>query len=332
MDKRKYNFVILGNGGEIYKYVYKDIENCEYAIYDHKYPTNSVLRFWFDLTMSRKINNYVRVPGKKIWLRRRIKKLKHVMEKKGWNNNICFILFAECIYYNPIWMDDVIKDFFPESKIVFFFQDLISTKTERINCIEDRRERVDLIYTYDKGEAIKYNLLYHDVPYSKLSADYNGEIDCDICFVGKAKDRLEEIIKAFEYFQTKGLKCEFYLTEVEECDMKYKELIHYNKTISYDKYLSLVARSRCVLEVVQGGSVGNTLRVYDAICFDKLLLSNNNMLSENSLYNSEYMLIYNQISEVDINSFLKKEAYYPNKDEISPLTFLEKISEKLELK
>ena len=89
-----------------------------------------------------------------------------------------------------------------------------------------------MIYSYDKNDAEKYGLRQHDVPYSDLSDLVNeNTIIYDVCFVGKAKNRYEEIIKSYEYFIEKGLKCNFVISEVEEIRKKYKEQIEYKSIV-----------------------------------------------------------------------------------------------------
>lgn len=105
-----------------------------------------------------------------------------------------------------------------------------------------------------------------------------------------AKDRLNEIHHIYEVLTQFGLKCDFYIVGVSEKDMKYKEKISYNKRISYDDVLKHVANTKCVLNIMEKGNSGITLRDYEAIFFQKLILTNNYDFKGSPLYDANNVL------------------------------------------
>ena len=83
---------------------------------------------------------------------------------------------------------------------------------------------------------------------------------------------------------------------------------------------------------MQKGGTGNTIRISESIAMDKLLISNNKMLLQNSFYDSKYMRVYEDLDKIDIKSFIEsnKEIHYENKEKIYPSAFFKQIEKDLE--
>lgn len=329
----KYNYILINYSNEIYKYYYKDVNNLEYAYFDFGYPYNKLLRLLMKLHLSQKVNRIIKLPNKQFWIKRHIKKLRKVYKSmKQKYAGICFILFSDCLLMEKYGLNKWIKHYFPEARIVYFFQDIVEKDLLKIDLLVHKRNTVDLIMTYDKNDAEKYNLYQHNLPYSKLSnLKYKDKtIKYDVVFVGLVKDRFDEIKTAFEVLSQKGLKCFFYLVDSgnEKKTSHNPNFIISNKNMSYYDYLNLVNQSKCILEIIQKGSSGNTTRVNEAIEFDKYLLTNNYSLLSNTLYNSKYMFVYTCLSSFDVNR-INEKVTYQNKELLTPHIFLQDIEKEL---
>lgn len=328
----EYNYILINYSNEIYKYYYKDINQLDYAYFDYGYPYVKVFQLLMKIHLSSKINRIMKLPGKEFWIKRHIKKLRRKYEKVEGKKKFCFILFADCLGMEKYGLNKWIKYYFPRAKIVYYFQDIIEKDPLKISLITNKRNMVDLIMTYDKKDAEKYDLYYHNLPYSKLSKlEYKeGTIKYDLIFVGLIKDRYEEIRKAFDILSEKGLRCFFYLVDFgrsRELSIG-SDFIIANKNMSYLEYLNLIKQSKCILEIIQKGSSGNTTRVNEAIEFDRYLLTNNLSLSSDVLFDPRYMYIYEDLNTFDIGK-LNGKVTYENKELLTPHTFLQDIESEL---
>lgn len=331
----RYNFIFIHYGNTSIKYFYRDVNQLNYAYFDSGYPYNILLRALRRIHFSPKINKIIQLPNKQFWIKNHIKKLKKVYNSmKQKYPGLCFILFSDCLSMEKYGLNKWIKYYFPEAKIVYYFQDIVEKDLLKIDLVNSKRNMVDLIMTYDKKDAEMYDLYYHNAPYSKLSElKYkNNTIKYDVVFIGLIKDRFKEIKNAFDILSQKGLKCFFYLVENPKDK---KRIISHNpdfiitdKSISYYEYLNLINQSKCILEIIQKGSSGNTSRVNEAIEFDKYLLTNNRELLSNQLYDSKYMFVYKSLDSFDPNRINGKVSY-PNKELLSPYSFLQDIEEEL---
>ena len=331
----KYNFIVIGNRKknclyELYNYAYMEVNYLNNSIFDNYYfPYNDITQKLYRIHNSKRINKIINLPFKDLWCRKRIKRYSTIFNP---NSNICFFLFADCIKYEKYGFSKIIREKYPNSKIVYFFTDLVKKDKNKEDFLKYNRNVADLIYTFDYNDAKNYNLKFHNIPYSDLSGLFeNVKLKYDVSFVGKAKDRFDDIINAYKALKKQGLKLGFYIVGVQKEKQVFEDEIQYCDFIPYKDYLKIVAESKCILEIMQKGGTGNTIRVSEAISLDKLLISNNKMLLHNSFYDSEYMIVYEDLDKIDVKSFIEsnKEVHYENKEKIYPSSFFKQIEKDL---
>ena len=75
----------------------------------------------------------------------------------------------------------------------------------------------------------------------------------------------------------------------------------YSDYISYEENIKNILYSKVILEVIQENQSGNTLRYQEAILYNRKLLTNNENIINMPFYNSKYMRVFTDITELDIN-------------------------------
>lgn len=204
-----------------------------------------------------------------------------------------------------------LKEQFPELKIVFYFSDLAKVHPLRKEVLANREKyHIDLIVSFDRKEAVRYDMLHSPLPYSLMEGIRTGrENEYDVCFIGRAKCRYQKILEAYDYFTGKGLSCCFFvITEGEKLSEIRKGIRYFRHAISYRSFLEYESRSRCILEIVQEGSSGYTSRVPEAVFLEKKLISDNTELLRDSLYGSGKIFVYTEIEELDPELLLKEDG------------------------
>jgi hypothetical protein len=296
---------------EMYDYAYAQVNELPYAFFDNHFKHKTNIRSDWNIE---RINYY-----NECW---------NKMKEK--RQNICFVLFSDCLKMEEDNFSVMLRNRFLGCKIVYFFQDLVKKDFRKQIFLKERRDLVDLIYTFDNNDAKEYNLLFHNIPYSYFKIEDDIPVQNDVVFVGQAKDRLDEIYRCFFEIKKQGLKTEFYIVGAVETEkIKEKKGLNYVEWMPYFEYLKKINKSKCVLEILQGGGSGNTIRVPEAIAFNKFLLSNNKYLVSNKLYNKKYMRVFTEISRVDIKSFINIDVEYNKPKNITPCRFLEDIEKDL---
>jgi hypothetical protein len=325
-----YNFVIFGDNWDLYKVSYNDIiglENVRYVATPYIFRS-TINKFLFRFHWSPKINKIINLPFKSIW-------------NSGYYkfdfpncNPICFVFFSHWSEYEQKGFVKFLRRKYQQSKMVIFFQDLIDSKKNYD--IKHVKDVFDLVLSFDQAESEKYGLEYHQLVFSFSPINKSTLInDTDVYFLGKVKNRLDDIITIFEYLKSKNLKCDFYLVGVEPSKQVYPDEIHYIENMSYLQNLQHVVSSRFLLEIMQQGGHGYTQRMCEAIAYDKKIITNNVEVKKAPFYNEKYISVYSDATDIDI-SFLKDSLNdtvdYGFKEQLSPKKMLSFIEEKLNKK
>ncbi len=100
----------------------------------------------------------------------------------------------------------------------------------------------------------------------------------------------------------------------------------FNQYIQYDEVLKKVRACDCILEIVQDRQNGLTFRDYEAICYNKKLLTNNKAVLQMKEYNPEFIQYFQNIKDIDFSFVNKKiDVDYHYSGEYSPRNLIKKI-------
>lgn len=214
------------------------------------------------------------------------------------------------------------------NKLVIYFLNTIgrdSTTDYAVRLV--KKGYFDAHFTIDANDAKKNKFNYCNCCYSKI--DLNPVTNLfDLTFVGKNKGRITDIQNIAR--ATQNVRSKYYVSEVKSSDMKIIDNVIYNQTLPYHAVLDLVNKSRAILEWVQDGQVGFSFRIYEAICYDKILITNNQFVKQCSFYNERSMIIIEN-SATDILSILEntENPKYGYSGEYSPIHLVKQIKNTL---
>lgn len=317
-----YNYVVLGSGNDYYMTSYADLLEREDVKYLWKQidTNNKLITLFYKLHTSPLSNKYFNLPLKKIWNKWVFRG--HFSDDKP----ICFILFTCRDREINNGLLSYLRKKYYNCKIVLFYQDLV--KKSKISNIDDIKNDFDLILSFDQDDVKKYNLTYYPLVYSMVNIPANPQIESsDIYFVGKAKDRLDKIIETFEKFKNAGLKCDFHIVGVDKKNQTYSDEIVYNEPVPYIENIQRIKASKCMLEIMQQGGHGYTLRYCEAIMFNRKIITDNMEIDRAPFFSSDKIQVFKDVDDIDI-SFVKQlpvDVDYKYKQKLSPLNLLEYI-------
>ena len=248
-----------------------------------------IVRFLYKAHMSPKVNKVIRVPFKKIWnqffLEKRIKK---ALTKQ---DNVIFVFSGMACKYLNIELTKHLKKTYPNSRNIYLFSDKVET-VAHLSSIEAIKAGFDVVLSYNDKDVEKHSLIKEPLrPYDYSTVEDDEKIEgSDIFYVGKDKGRIKDIIRVFEKAKSLNLKCDFTVLGVPQEQREYCDEIEYEKRISYPEMLKRVKRSKSVLNIVQDGADGVTLRDYEAITMNKLLITNSKKIKELPNYNEDMFI------------------------------------------
>jgi len=303
----KHNFIFISDGKNmgLFHYILDEEQSLSNVWNDAKFSANPILNVLFKIYSAKRKKKHGLPFGGELLQTRARKLKKKISQQSIEEEELCFLLIGPHFIYPDHWLRDSLKRIFPKAKICLYIIDQINVHYELQLLIDKHINDYDLIYSYDRTMSEQYGLHFHNFPVGDLKQHIKFETEekYDICFVGKAKNRLNQIIEVYERCKQIGLRCCFYILWVKKQDFVYEDDIHYNVPLNYYDYLQVVASSKCLLEVIQEGSSGNTLRVNEAIALNKLFITNNSNIIENGIYDDRYMMVINDVQNITTDFF-----------------------------
>lgn len=231
--------------------------------------------------------------------------------------------------FASIWFDKSVLD--DPAKKIFVFESLLTrpylkwlTQQKKDASIAvwywnivkntiDPRTIMDLpcsFWSFSRMDCEQYGLKFNPPPYFEEMAYQSTEEPVDVCFVGKDKGRLEQVLKWKKVFEDQGLSTEFYITP----DHPYDKNPNYSKPISYRQSVEVSARAKAILDYIEIDNSGQSMRVMEALFTHKKIITNNRLIVDYDFYCPENFFILN-VDPIDgLKAFLEVPYKEPAED------------------
>lgn len=240
---------------------------------------------------------------------------------------VCFIFLMDWIKNENVKLFLYLRKKYPNCKMGVYFEDLVSSRPLLDMSL---LRYLDFGISYDQKDAAKYHLLYHPTFMSKIEIIDSSKPSTDVCFVGMAKDRISKIHKLYQFFTQSGFKTDFVVSKINKTVQKVTGIQYISKDISYHDYLKHVINSNCILEIMHHNAEGYTLRTWEALLYDKKLITNNLKILDAPFYNKEQFIVFNDINDIPVQQIiepLKKCSF--DKSSISSIHFFKYIESQI---
>lgn len=198
----------------------------------------------------------------------------------------------------------------PNVFFILFHIDIVT----HVSCMYSNllRERgvFDLVYTVDEGDAEKYHMILWNTPYSRVmdkSMGNDHKIQYHLYYCGAVKDKKERLLHFLESCKKTGALsvCMDIVDDTHDTSFpaeQYADMVRLSakgQLIPYPEVLERTVRANCILDITTGGQSAFTLRPYEAVLYNKKLLTDNPNIFRFKYYNSMYMKYYTDIKNVD---------------------------------
>lgn len=185
----------------------------------------------------------------------------------------------------------------------------------------------DDIYTFEPADQLKYGFKYLGFCYYSKQSFAIDRFDkaYDLFFAGGTKGGRSNIIHSiYQYLCGKNIICKFIVT-LKKGEVGTDAGIEYiREWIPYSKVVIEEMKSRCVLEIVQKNQTGPTLRYFEAVCYNKKLITTNPHIVDFPYYNSNWMKIIQNAEDIDVKWLTNDDLVdYQYKDDFSPNNFVD---------
>ena len=306
-------------------WMWSDINSCAQIYLDNNIIKNKFLKNLKKIHFGNKLNKKFWLPFKGIWDKRysvRIDQLDC--------NERNYIIFQSGVKFSPRYIRKLKTQ--KNATIILYLPDTI----KNLGIADHRKDfekyrryyEIDQVYSFDKEDCKKYNLRFFDLYSSNV--DYiNRSTDkmCNVFYVGNCRSnrRFNTLLQVYEKLQKEN-KCEFHIVGVDEREQVFPEQIVYNRPLKYGEVVKKILGCDCILEVINEGQDGNTLRFKEAICYNRRLLTNNQSVYESEYYNPDWIQVFDSPDQIDVE-WIKKaiDVKYDYDGRYSPVKFLEEI-------
>lgn len=324
---KKVHVYVVEPGGDITKIMLKDLEDMldvTVIFRPYEFP-NEILAKIKKYHFHYIFNRFVELPLKRIWNKYSV--LHNISFEEECDNIILFNSFALQEYSINLITD--FKKKYPNIYLVLYFSDTLASPVIKKAVSMSKKIPFDLIYSFDPIDSIENGYLYTTAIYSKSDVIEVVQPQNDLFFVGENKGRISILNEIYTNALKNELVTDFRILKVHD-DEKIEGTIKYNSRITYSKCLEELQNSKCILDIVQEGQAGTTLRYYEAVCYNKKLLTNNKELLKMKYYNPSYIQVFDTIEDIDWEWIKQKSSVdYKYDNDYSPVNFVKDIIQKL---
>lgn len=311
--------LLFYSGFEYSKYLCLDLEknSSVYLITPFGKKIYRILRIIFSYSLFfRKSKTY----KSKIWFRCFLNGFK--LDKK---KEYVFIFFdASHVRKNKYFLKWLKRNYDCELVVI-----ILNNIAENINKIKEIKENFEYIYTFDPYDAQKYNLSFFYGFFSRIDVNGHNNENIDLSFVGNAKGRTKKINELIMKAKENNIFLNFKIMASDK-ETVYNPKFLINKKISFIEAVNIEIQSNCILDLCENymGEQGFSLRVAEAVLYDRKLLTNNRSIFNAPFYDERYISFFSEIDEIDWSFVKRREIInYGNKELFSPVNLINRILE-----
>lgn len=321
-------YILLDDENELYKNMYGDLlKHCPNYYHVEELPRFVKMPKWLEKIRNwhfgNRANRFFDMPGKGLWTKfYELSQYKFDPKEEYW----VIVLNGTLRHYYSYQYFLKLKKNHKNVRIAMVMYDSFSNHAAKraISIIPV----FDKVFSFDKADCMRYGL---DFIYSTFSMPDNVKQDSNYYsrafFVGAAVSRLDMLQRTFKRIAEHIDNCEFHIFGVNKAQTKYSDLIVYNKWMPYSEVLQYSYNTDCIVEIVREKQSGISLRVCEAVLFNKKLVTNNENVKSYPFYNPEYIHIFNTPEDIDLSFFDKKiNVDYHYSGYFSPIVILDKLA------
>lgn len=164
------------------------------------------------------------------------------------------------------------------------------------------------VWSFDPSDAAKYKIHYNTQFYFHTNILCNqNKKEQDLFFVGKDKGRYALLSNLKKTCDKEGITYLFQM--LPETTTQYEEVdadILSECFMDYPETLDHIIESKAVLDLTKPGQDGLTVRVLEAIMYDKKIVTNNLTIKDNEFYSSKSVFILGDRAVDGLSAFLNE--------------------------
>ena len=330
-DKNRFFFILNSTGiGDWANVVWSDVDRRSKLVLYNMTFSSPLLNKIKKAHFANRANSRVWLPLKSLWDRAFT-----VQSRDLSTDGTNYLVFHTCVKFSPSHIRRLKRH--ADVRVVLYLPDTL--RVLNIAADEKQWERyrrhymIDEVYSFDPADCRRYGFRFFDIysalPDCKRLADHKPSRD--LFYIGSCRtaERLALVQGIYRRATEAGVRCDFRMTGVPESDVRTGDGITYNQRLAYQDVVVQTLRSGCILEILNPGQHGNTLRYKEAVVYGRRLVSNNPDILTSQYYDPRYMQYFERPEDIDMQWLLADErASYPYEGEYSPMTMIRMMEER----
>lgn len=328
LEMENIQYILIDTGSESNRINMSDVGKMDHAVqvsHTHR-PVNKLVDFLIHAHFSYAVAGKVDLPGKSIWKKYCVLEDFITDPDKEYHvvvvNNAIHRLSVK--YLNKL----------SEKKNVHLYSLLLDPFMHLPKPVRNMitTTKFDRVYSFQKSDCEKYGFAYTNQIYSKadMTEFESGEKESDIYYIGAEKGRMKDIYAMYDFLSRKGFKCEFTVVvkkkDLETYRQNYQGIDFTTERIPYSEILKKINKTKCILELCQKGQDGLTMRFYEALFYNKYLITNNVSAKEHPYFDDRYMQVIKSVHDIEVSKIKPEEIVdYQYNNELSPVFFMEAL-------
>ena len=251
-----------------------------------------------------------------------------------------YIVFTNAsLNYNPYICGNLqrYQKKWPSIKYILYYLDIVGCGPSRNADFLRKKGIFDLIYSIDAKDCERYGLLHTYTVYPSNTFSNKSRDLYDLYFAGVSKNRsgiIKELVENNSINNADSrIKIDLICGGDSEILQGYEDRINLypkNNYLDYNYILEEELSSNVILDIVQPGQKALSLRPYEAVVYNKKLLTNNKSIFSFPYYNEKYMKYFEDTSGISWEWINRRETVdYGYKGDFSLNTFLDDIDRRL---
>ena len=215
-------------------------------------------------------------------------------EWKNQLNNIDTVLIFATNRYDFI---QYLADNYPDKKIIVWYWNPV------FRCFDPnvlKRKNIEY-WSFDKEDCKKYKLKFNTTFYFDNISVEKTSIEKDVLFLGADKGRKTALTDLEEKLTEKEISTHFHI--VPDKNNPNPDQI---KPIGYNEYLELISKCKCIVDYIQIGQAGLTLRPMESIFLKKKLITNDRNIINEDFYDDNNIFVLGHDDFEKITAFIQQ--------------------------
>jgi len=155
----------------------------------------------------------------------------------------------------------------------------MSSNVQRSRVVQQLSSAGMRVWSFDPEDCRRYGFQYCPQFHRADLQIEASSCDSDLYFCGRSKGREMWLDRLRSLAEQSGLECRFVIKDKRERKLPYEEM------------LRDAARSRCIVDLIQDGQSGMTLRPFEALILDRRLVTNNPFVAAEPWYDPDRILL-----------------------------------------